>query len=435
MKGRLSKRAPAPDHRYAALCAEGFRRFLLRFRADERIRAPFNRGKTVAGLERALARRGRQVLLRRLGARVGVLSAAAAVLFAIGWMWSGRPSEIVRSGGVVSRPTHALTVLGATTTGTAPAGAIIVGGGIARQPLTGGMTLEPGTGLLAPVGNEVRIGTAEGTVLTLERGGEMTVGEQSALRRFSLKQGAVRAQVTKLQAGERFIIATADADVEVHGTVFRVALVPRDPDCGSGIRTRVSVLEGVVRVRARDLEASVAAGETWPPGCAEIESGLAKVGVVGDQAEQTPPIAIAPRPMRPALAPPRSGRAVDARVEPTRSVVITRPSGVAVAPAGPANPATLRQTSASLLAAQNDLFVAALRASKQGQMTNAIRLFSRLIDTYPDGPLAEGAMAQRMRLLHSVDPEGAARAATQYLARFPGGFASAQARQLVGLTP
>ena len=68
-------------------------------------------------------------------------------------------------------------------------------------------------------------------------------------------------------------------------------------------------------------------------------------------------------------------------------------------------------------------------------MTNAIRLFSRLIDTYPDGPLAEGAMAQRMRLLRSVDPEGAARAAAQYLARFPGGFARAQARQLVGLMP
>jgi hypothetical protein len=355
-------------------------------------------------------------------------------LFAIGWMWSGRPSEIVRSGGVVSR-THALTVLGATAPGTAPAGAIIVGGGIARQPLTGGMTLEPGTGLVAPVGNEVRIGTAEGTVLTLERGGEMTVGEQSALRRFSLRQGAVRAQVNKLRAGERFVIATADAEVEVHGTVFRVALVPRDPACGSGVRTRVSVLEGVVRVRAGDLEASVAAGGTWPAGCAEIESGLAVEGV-GDQAAQAPAIAIAPRPRRPSLGPPRSERAVDFRAQPSRPVVTTGPSSIAVAPADPAHPATVRLTSAaSLLAAQNDLFVAALRASKQGQMTGAVRLFSRLIDTYPDGPLAEGAMAQRMKLLRPIDPEAAARAAAQYLARFPGGFAREQARQLVGLMP
>ena len=43
----------------------------------------------------------------------------------------------------------------------------------------------------------------------------------------------------------------------------------------------------------------------------------------------------------------------------------------------------------SELAAQNDLFAAALRAKRRGQGSQAVRIFERLTHQYPTGPLAE----------------------------------------------
>ena len=86
----------------------------------------------------------------------------------------------------------------------------------------------------------------------------------------------------------------------------------------------------------------------------------------------------------------------------------------------------------SVLAAQNDLFLGAIRATRQQRNDEAVRLLSKLIDNYPDGPLLEGAMAQRMRALRVIGGEAATRAASQYLARFPAGFARAEAQQIIG---
>jgi hypothetical protein len=306
--------------------------------------------------------------------------------------------------------------------GTAPERAVVVGGGGSAEPrpLTHGMTLEPGTRLMAPATTEVRIGTSDGTVLTLERSGELTVVEQSALQRFSLKQGAVRAQVAKLQPKERFVIATDDAEVEVHGTVFRVAVVPSDPACGAGARTRISVFEGVVSVRAGGVETFVPPGSKWPTGCPEIES------------ESAPKVVEAPPPSPGASAPENDlRRAVSAAVLRRESAAVHRGASIA-GTSTTVGTTTTRAPAGSGLGAQNDLFLTAIRAKWQGRVSDAIRLLSSLVDKYPDGPLAEGAMAERMRLLRPVDRAAARRAADQYLSRFPAGFARAEAERVVG---
>jgi hypothetical protein len=88
----------------------------------------------------------------------------------------------------------------------------------------------------------------------------------------------------------------------------------------------------------------------------------------------------------------------------------------------------------SQLAAQNDLFVAAARARKQGRPSQALDLFERFVETYPDSSLLESALVQRMRLLRAGGtPGAAAQAATRYLGQFPDGFARTEAEQVLGV--
>lgn len=411
MKGRLPTRSA---ERYATMCANTLRKFLPRSRTDARIRGLSNREETIAALGRALGRRGRRVAIRKQLGRAGALAAAAVVLLAAGWLRSWhRPvsTDRVAPG---ARADRALTMLGPLGGRARADGAVVVGGaaGAAWRPLTHGMTLEPGTRLIAPATTEVRIGTADGTVLTLEKAGELTVVEQSAVQSFSLKQGAVRAQVAKLQPKERFVITTDDAAVEVHGTVFRVAVVPSDPTCGAGVRTRISVFEGVVSVRAGGVETFVPPGGRWPAGCAEAESDAGPKMVEPPRSPGSLQSSNGSRRTGPALAHRRESSAV-----------------AAAAPVGG------RGAAASVLETENDLFLAAVRAKWQGRPTDAVRLFSMLVDAHPDGPLAEGAMAERVKLLRSIDRAAARRAADQYLTRFPGGFARAEAERVVGSGP
>jgi TolA-binding protein len=53
----------------------------------------------------------------------------------------------------------------------------------------------------------------------------------------------------------------------------------------------------------------------------------------------------------------------------------------------------------STLAEQNDLFAAALSAGRRGDTREAVYWLDRLLDRYPDGPMAGSARAQRQRLL------------------------------------
>jgi len=96
------------------------------------------------------------------------------------------------------------------------------------------------------------------------------------------------------------------------------------------------------------------------------------------------------------------------------------------------SPATAPTPAAgSDLAAQNDLFSAAVAARRAGQTGRALDLYQQLVDRFPESSLVEGALAARMRLLAERRDGRAAPAAAAYLAHFPDGFARTEARALL----
>jgi hypothetical protein len=82
------------------------------------------------------------------------------------------------------------------------------------------------------------------------------------------------------------------------------------------------------------------------------------------------------------------------------------------------------------LADQNDLFAAAATARRRGDVRGALAALDRFLARYPASPLAESATVERMRTLRSVGSARAAGAAKDYLARYPGGFAHAEAEAI-----
>jgi hypothetical protein len=211
------------------------------------------------------------------------------------------------------------------------------------------------------VGTSIRVAGAGHLLLELDTGTRLRVGASSATRvtelgatqRFDLDRGTLEAEVAKLPIGGRFLIATADTEVEVRGTRFEVAVVPEPSSCAPFARTQVVVHEGVVAVRFGGGEVRLPAGSVWP---------------------NCPAAAAAPPPAR--------------RV---------RPAHATVAPAAVA--ATPPRSDPSTLAAQNDLFAAALAARRRGENAEATRWLDQLIARYPDGPLIESARAERRRLV------------------------------------
>jgi hypothetical protein len=262
-------------------------------------------------------------------------------------------------------------------------GGVLVQSAGRTTPLLGSKPIATGDHVLALLDGQAAVTLASGTRLSVAGGGDLALLDAGPTQVFSLGAGSVRASVTKLHPGERFVIRTADAEVEVRGTSFRVATAPPDPACGGGTTTRVEVFEGVVTVRAGTTEAALHAGEVWPRDCASSPAGNPK----------------APEAARPPVSIPSGGGA----------------HGVA----------------ASDLAAQNDLFAAAMADRRRGDSRGAIAAFDRLLSRYPASPLAESATAERMKILGDVDAPRAVEAAREYLRRYPGGSARKDAEALL----
>jgi hypothetical protein len=247
--------------------------------------------------------------------------------------------------------------------------------------------------------------SADGTELTLEPGGTLSVIELGPTRRFALTRGAVLAHVSKLGAGERFIIDTSDMEVEVHGTRFRVAVTP-GPSSPHSVRTptKVSVSEGVVAVSGATGQVFLFPGDEWPP---------------------------ADLPVAPSVSPVGTDRVSGARAARTRTwrrMPGTRP---ALARADDSSATKEGKGPPAALQAQNDMFMNAVFAKRNGNDGEALRQFERFIRTYPNSTLAESAVVERMRLLSAKGAWAATAAAAEYLSRYPDGFARAEARRLL----
>lgn len=211
---------------------------------------------------------------------------------------------------------------------------------------------------------------ADGTTLEVDPRSELQLVRADVERWFRLARGAVSAHVTKLKAGERFVVATPDAEVEVRGTRFQVTVVPSDEACGQGVVTRVAVSEGVVVVRSFGNEVRVEAGHHWPLGCPE---------------RTLSPVASAPE--RATV----SVKHAPARVTSTSTSTLLKSAPV-------------ESAFASTLATENDLFGAALKAGRAGDRREAVALLNVLLARFPNSPLKQSAESARAKLSESIQP-------------------------------
>jgi ferric-dicitrate binding protein FerR (iron transport regulator) len=361
---------PADETRYARLAA----RALQAEEASAASSSLGDRAADVAAIARALRARGRARTRPVLLVAAAAAAVAAAVVLGIGRDGARRDpvagaERVVPRQLVTTDPLSRLSVLALEG-----AGASVEQGGVVKpaalqDQVTAGARLE------VPADGRLTLALATGTRLALAGASSTRVVELDAMQRFDLERGALAAQVAKLGVGRRFVVATPDAEVEVRGTRFAVAVGEAAAgSCDPAVRTRVTVDEGVVVVRHGSSEARVAAGSHWPD-CGP---------------------ATAPPPATPARA-HRSG------------AVSARPA-VAAAPAPAADDAATAAEAlrASTLAEQNDLFAAALAAGRRGDLQEARHWLDQLIDRYPNGQLVDSARAERARLMRQA-AAGAAR--------------------------
>ena len=366
-------RRSGEDPRYEELAARALREEAVRLSG-----APTSLGDRAASLdaiERALRARAR----RRLRPWIGAAAAVAAVT--IVGVVALRPARHEGSVPVAHQertmPPRDVSHRGRSQ---APASLTVAGvdgaevsmdGATPRRAVTGDVIVA-GALLRAPLNGNVVLSSPTGTELGLSSASALRVESLGATQKLRLEAGQVRASVAKLLPGERFLIETPDAEVEVRGTRFEVAIAGA-AYCAGGPRTRVSVAEGVVVVRAGGHEARVAAGEIWPsPSC--------------PPGQDSSPVASS-----------RAGvRSADARTQ--RTTRSHNASRVTVAPSTPD----------SSLAVQNDLFGAALSAARRGDNREALYWLRRLLERYPDGPLATSARAKERQLVQSTGshPDG-----------------------------
>jgi len=260
---------------------------------------------------------------------------------------------------------------------------------------TSGDDLSPGTELRGPGSFEISAGTR----LRLDEQGGARVVEAGLSRRFRLRAGALHAEVAKLSPNQRFVVETPDAEVEVKGTRFDVAVGAHAAPCTPATQTSVSVQEGIVAVRFAGHELNLGPGQSWPDcpgtvGAADVASTaergrapLAAAPKITSREASPRARAAAPAPAAALLAP---GKAIPAAVVEHRHKAPARPPGATDGATAP---------SASTLAEQNDLMAAALSARQRGNMPEALRWLDRLLDRYPSGQLADSARAERRRLL------------------------------------
>jgi ferric-dicitrate binding protein FerR (iron transport regulator) len=279
-------------------------------------------------------------------------------------------------------------------------GAALQAGEIA-WPLSPRAALQAGQRIETPANGGASLQFSTGTSLALAGGTGFRVDSQGAIEHFSLQRGELSAHVAKLTAGQRFIVATPDAEVEVRGTRFRLNVLSQAQSCGAGTRTRLEVTEGVVEVRASGKAIDVRAGEYWPVDCSAGPAEEASV------APEPPPPAQEPAPF-------------------------AKPAPRTTGATAPANEAERTLERASALTAANDLFAEGVAKRRQGDVSGALRAYQELLTRFPRSALAENALVERMRLLASTGDAAKVGEAKRYLARYPHGFAIKEARELTG---
>ncbi len=235
--------------------------------------------------------------------------------------------------------------------------------------MASGTRFAPGTRLETALGEPRELALVSGTRLRIAGGTTLHYEQGDTIHRFAISRGHTGFSVAKQRERERFLVRTPDTEIEVHGTVFEVAINERADSCGHF--TAVTVSEGIVEVRAAGQRSFVTAGRTWPDGC-EHPATRQRIGSK----------------VKPNSKPQTAGRAAGslAPAEP----IVSNEEG---------HNSQVEQATSSSLAQQNRLYARATRALQRGSYDEAIVLYDDLAARYPDGPLAASAAAAKFRAL------------------------------------
>lgn len=206
------------------------------------------------------------------------------------------------------------------------------------------------------------------TMVVPEGGATFTRRATAGVEIVDLQAGAITLSVRPLPAGERFLVKTSDAEVEVRGTVFRVEAEAR------GI-TSVEVTEGKVEVRFHGAIWRVGAAERWArPLEASPPSNPARSEAHAARSAQRPP------PASPAAA-PVAGEDDAAR---------TLNEGLELADRGDYDAATRRLTAFCEAhpaddRAEDAAFLVIVSMQRAGRHAEARAAARRYLARYPDG--------------------------------------------------
>jgi ferric-dicitrate binding protein FerR (iron transport regulator) len=365
----------ASEERYARLAAQVLRTQPAEAQPES---TGGRRDAIVAAMALAIAEKRRR---RRTVIGVGVVLAAAAAMLlmvkATGHRHPGNPSG--------SASEMVLTVQENTGSGNA-----LVRNALPKPLLDGARLLE-GDSVEAVVDGSTTLGFANGTRVTLSAAGRLHVDELAATRRFSLHSGHLQAHVAKLGNGERFLVDTPDAEVEVRGTVFGVSVATAGDCHALAARSTVSVSEGAVWVRSGANQVLLKPGQSWTSPCPDVSVAPADTQPTSESAA-TGGTRVASPSVRP------MARHASGRPRAVNQAPVTLPPPVAP----PAAEGPVRRE--SHLAEQNNLFSSAIVSEHKGDHATALRTLDELIQRFPSGPLLESARAERQRILSAQSP-------------------------------
>jgi hypothetical protein len=198
----------------------------------------------------------------------------------------------------------------------------------------------------------------------------------------TLEDGAIDLSVRHLSAGERFLVKTGDAEVEVRGTIFRV-------EARDNRLQNVAVVEGKVEVRFRGGAFLLGADERW------------------DRPAEARTIA---PPSVPVIAPTASPRVV---VSAKRGAASPRPGASASPPA-------------------DDAFVEGMGMMERGDYGAAARHLDAFSKSNAGDDRAEdAAFLVILALQRAGRGAEAVAAARRYLGAYPAGYRRAEAQSIV----
>jgi TolA-binding protein len=254
------------------------------------------------------------------------------------------------------------------------------------------------------------------TTVAPERGARFAQRTAAGAETVTLDEGAATFVVRPLAKGERFLIRTADGEIELAGASARVEAA------NSKVRA-VTVQEGKAEVRYGGAVFELSAGSTWSPPVDTAPPASAIPAV--DPATPAPAAAADPRLGRASVAAPGARPSARGVARPAPAPVA---APIATTPASePVVPAVAPPAPPKVEPGATD-FADAVHLFERGDYPSAAKRLADFSKAHPaDGRGEDAAFLSILSLQRTGKQADAAAAAQRYLQAYPNGYRRAEA--------